>query len=135
MVEIDRTDVAIIGAGPVGLFAVFECGMLNMRAQVIDALDVVGGQCVALYPEKPIYDIPGYPRGRRVLTHSGAVPGFSSCMTIDPAKRVGAVVFANRFDVVAARLGLEDDPLPDLCGLALELLDRLGPGQAAGGGD
>ncbi|HJS31167.1 MAG TPA: NAD(P)/FAD-dependent oxidoreductase [Alphaproteobacteria bacterium] len=62
MVEIDRTDVAIIGAGPVGLFAVFECGMLNMRAQVIDALDVVGGQCVALYPEKPIYDIPGYPR-------------------------------------------------------------------------
>ena len=57
-----RTDVAIIGAGPVGLFAVFECGMLNMRAQVIDALDVVGGQCVALYPEKPIYDIPGYPR-------------------------------------------------------------------------
>jgi len=62
MVEIDKTDVAIIGGGPVGLFAVFECGMLNMRAQVIDALDVVGGQCVALYPEKPIYDIPGFPR-------------------------------------------------------------------------
>ena len=62
MVGPARTDVAIIGAGPVGLFAVFECGMLNMRAQVIDALDVVGGQCVALYPEKPIYDIPGYPR-------------------------------------------------------------------------
>jgi thioredoxin reductase (NADPH) len=57
-----RTDVAIIGAGPVGLFAVFECGMLKMKSQVIDALDVVGGQCTALYPEKPIYDIPGYPR-------------------------------------------------------------------------
>ncbi len=56
------TDVAVIGAGPVGLFAVFECGMLKMRCQVIDALDVVGGQCAALYPEKPIYDIPGYPR-------------------------------------------------------------------------
>ena len=56
------TDVAIIGAGPVGLFAVFECGMLRMKAHVIDALDTVGGQCAALYPEKPIFDIPGYPR-------------------------------------------------------------------------
>jgi thioredoxin reductase (NADPH) len=55
------TDIAIIGAGPVGLFAIFECGMLKMRCHVIDALDEVGGQCAALYPEKPIYDIPGYP--------------------------------------------------------------------------
>ncbi|MDR6292618.1 thioredoxin reductase (NADPH) [Inquilinus ginsengisoli] len=57
-----RTDVAIIGAGPVGLFAVFECGMLKMRCHVIDALGEPGGQCAALYPEKPIYDIPGHPR-------------------------------------------------------------------------
>jgi len=56
-----NTDVVIIGAGPVGLFAVFEAGMLKMRAHVIDALDITGGQCAALYPEKPIYDIPGYP--------------------------------------------------------------------------
>src|SRR3954447_13768468 len=56
-----HTDVAIIGAGPVGLFAIFECGMLRMKCHVIDALDVIGGQCAALYPEKPIYDIPGYP--------------------------------------------------------------------------
>src|SRR5580658_3280322 len=56
------TDVAIIGAGPVGLFAVFECGMLEMKCHVFDALDMAGGQCAALYPEKPIYDIPGYPR-------------------------------------------------------------------------
>ncbi|HEX6441519.1 MAG TPA: NAD(P)/FAD-dependent oxidoreductase [Stellaceae bacterium] len=55
-------DVAIIGAGPVGLFAVFECGMLEMRCAVFDALPEPGGQCAALYPEKPIYDIPGYPR-------------------------------------------------------------------------
>src|SRR5688572_16641726 len=55
------TDVAIIGAGPVGLFAVFECGMLKMKCHVIDALETTGGQCAALYPEKPIYDIPGYP--------------------------------------------------------------------------
>jgi len=56
------TDIAIIGAGPVGLFAVFECGMLKMRCHVIDTLEAVGGQCTALYPEKPIYDIPGFPR-------------------------------------------------------------------------
>jgi thioredoxin reductase (NADPH) len=58
---VHTTDVAIIGAGPVGLFAVFECGMLKMRCHVIDSLDAIGGQCTALYPEKPIYDIPGYP--------------------------------------------------------------------------
>src|SRR5580693_5958992 len=58
----ERCDVAIIGAGPVGLFAVFECGMLEMRCAVFDALPAPGGQCAALYPEKPIYDIPGYPR-------------------------------------------------------------------------
>ncbi len=55
------TDVAIIGAGPVGLFAVFECGMLKMKCHVVDALETTGGQCAALYPEKPIFDIPGHP--------------------------------------------------------------------------
>jgi thioredoxin reductase (NADPH) len=59
--DLPQTDVAIIGAGPVGLFAVFECGMLGLKCQVIDALAAPGGQCSALYPEKPIYDIPGYP--------------------------------------------------------------------------
>jgi thioredoxin reductase (NADPH) len=58
---VERRDVAIIGAGPVGLFAVFACGMLGMRCHVIDVLDMQGGQCAALYPEKPIYDIPAYP--------------------------------------------------------------------------
>ena len=58
---IEKTDVAIIGAGPVGLFAIFECGMVRLKCHVIDALNDVGGQCIALYPEKPIYDIPGYP--------------------------------------------------------------------------
>ena len=60
--DAENCDVAIIGAGPVGLFAVFECGMLDMGVHVFDALPVPGGQCAALYPEKPIYDIPGYPR-------------------------------------------------------------------------
>lgn len=56
-----KTDVAIIGAGPTGLFAVFQCGMLGLRSSVIDSLPEIGGQCTALYPEKPIYDIPGCP--------------------------------------------------------------------------
>ena len=56
-----ETDVAIIGAGPAGLFAAFECGMLKLRTCLIDALPEVGGQCTALYPEKPIYDIPAHP--------------------------------------------------------------------------
>ncbi|GBQ28735.1 NAD(P)/FAD-dependent oxidoreductase [Gluconacetobacter azotocaptans] len=55
------TDVAIIGAGPTGLFAAFECGMLKLNCVLLDALDEVGGQCAALYPEKPIYDIPAHP--------------------------------------------------------------------------
>ena len=57
-----QTDVVIVGAGPVGLFAVFECGMVRLHCHVVDVLDDAGGQCIALYPEKPIYDVPGFPR-------------------------------------------------------------------------
>lgn len=56
-----EADVAIIGAGPSGLFAVFECGMLGFKTVVFDSLGEIGGQCSALYPEKPIYDIPAAP--------------------------------------------------------------------------
>src|SRR5437868_1322603 len=59
--EVITTDALIIGAGPVGLFAVFELGLLDMKCHLIDILDKVGGQCGELYPEKPIYDIPGIP--------------------------------------------------------------------------
>jgi len=55
------TDVIIVGAGPVGLFAVFELGLAKLKAHVVDILDKPGGQCAELYPEKPIYDIPGLP--------------------------------------------------------------------------
>ncbi len=61
MTDAITADVAIIGAGPVGLFAVFECGMLKLTTVVVDALAEAGGQCTALYPEKPIYDIPAHP--------------------------------------------------------------------------
>lgn len=56
-----ETDVVIIGAGPSGLFSIFECGMVGLKTHVIDSLDHIGGQCIALYPEKPIYDIPAWP--------------------------------------------------------------------------
>lgn len=59
--QLIETDVVIIGAGPVGLFAIFELGLLDMKAHLIDILDKPGGQCAELYPEKPIYDIPGMP--------------------------------------------------------------------------
>jgi len=56
-----ETDVVIIGAGPIGLFAVFELGLLDLKCHLVDILDRPGGQCTELYPEKPIYDIPGIP--------------------------------------------------------------------------
>lgn len=56
-----KTDILIIGAGPTGLFAVFEAGLLQLKCHLIDALPQPGGQCAEIYPKKPIYDIPGYP--------------------------------------------------------------------------
>ena len=69
MTEVTRTDVLIIGAGPVGLFAVFELGLFDMKCHLVDILDRPGGQCAELYPEKPIYDIPGWP----MITAQGLV--------------------------------------------------------------
>src|SRR3954467_6017431 len=57
-----KTDVLIIGAGPCGLFAAFELGLLDMKTHFVDILDKISGQCAELYPEKPIYDIPGIPK-------------------------------------------------------------------------
>ncbi len=56
-----KTDILIIGAGPTGLFAVFEAGLLQLKCHLIDALPQPGGQCAEIYPKKPIYDIPGFP--------------------------------------------------------------------------
>src|SRR5262249_5852957 len=71
MSETIKTDVLIIGAGPIGLFAVFELGLLDIKAHLVDILDKAGGQCAELYPEKPIYDIPGMPS----VTAQGLVDG------------------------------------------------------------
>src|SRR5215216_636023 len=56
-----QTDLIVVGAGPVGLFAIFEAGLLKMRCHLIDYLPQIGGQLSEIYPKKPIYDIPGYP--------------------------------------------------------------------------
>jgi thioredoxin reductase (NADPH) len=69
MSDVIETDAVIIGAGPVGLFAVFELGLLDVKCHLIDILDRAGGQCAELYPEKPIYDIPGFP----IVTGQGLV--------------------------------------------------------------
>jgi thioredoxin reductase (NADPH) len=112
-----ETDVAIVGAGPVGLFAVFELGMLRIRSVLIDALAETGGQCAALYPEKPIYDIPAHPAieagdlvarleqqiapfaaprllGRRVTGLSGAPGAFTLVTDQGDTVRARAVVVA-----------------------------------------
>ena len=57
-----KTDILIIGAGPVGLFTVFEAGLLGLKCALVDNLDKPGGQCAELYPDKPIFDIPAYPK-------------------------------------------------------------------------
>ncbi|MBS7805805.1 NAD(P)/FAD-dependent oxidoreductase [Rhizobiales bacterium TNE-4] len=69
MTETIKTDALIVGAGPVGLFAVFELGLLDIKCHLIDILPKIGGQCAELYPEKPIYDIPGFP----VVTGQGLI--------------------------------------------------------------
>ncbi len=129
-----ETDVAVIGAGPVGLFAVFELGMLKLRAVLMDALADVGGQCATLYPEKPIYDIPAHPRleaaeliahlerqiapfhaprllGRRVERVEGEAGRF--VLTTDQGNTVAAKAI-----VVAAGAGAFGANRPPLAGLA-----------------
>ena len=134
MADVIDTDVAIIGAGPVGMFAVFELGMLKLRAVLIDALGEVGGQCSALYPEKPIYDIPGHPAieagdlitrlesqiapfaaprllGRRVEKIAGEVGAF--VLTTDQGDEI-----RTRAVIVAAGAGAFGPNRPPLDGLA-----------------
>jgi thioredoxin reductase (NADPH) len=105
MTETIKTDVLIIGAGPVGLFAVFELGLLDMKAHLIDILDRPGGQCAELYPEKPIYDIPAVP----FITGQGLVdalmaqikpfgPTFHFGEMVETVERIGDPLFRVRTD-------------------------------------
>ncbi len=86
-----ETDCVIIGAGPCGLFAVFELGLLDIRAHLIDILDKPGGQCAELYPEKPIYDIPALP----IVTGQGLVEALmEQIKPFDPTFHLGERVDA-----------------------------------------
>jgi thioredoxin reductase (NADPH) len=99
MSEAIKTDILIIGAGPVGLFAVFELGLLDMKAHLVDILDKVGGQCAELYPEKPIYDIPAVP----LVTGQGLVDALMAQI-----KPFGATFHLNEMVQTVKRIG---DPL------------------------
>ncbi|MCX5516022.1 ferredoxin--NADP(+) reductase [Kaistia algarum] len=89
MSETIETDVVIVGAGPVGLFAVFELGLLDVRCHLIDILDKPGGQCAELYPEKPIYDIPAFP----IITGQGLTDNLlAQIKPFDPTFHLGEMV-------------------------------------------
>ena len=89
MTETIITDVVIVGAGPVGLFAVFQLGLLDVKATLIDILGKPGGQCAELYPEKPIYDIPGFP----MVTGQGLVDNLmEQCRPFHPSFHYGEMV-------------------------------------------
>ena len=102
MNEVLSTDVAIVGAGPIGLFAVFELGLLDIKGHLIDILPKAGGQCAELYPEKPIYDIPGFP----IITGQGLVDNLmKQIQPFGPKFHLGEMV--ERLEV----LGTPEQPL------------------------
>lgn len=100
--EVITTDVVIVGAGPCGLFAVFELGLLDIRAHLVDILPKVGGQCAELYPEKPIYDIPGFP----TITGQGLVDNL-----IEQIKPFGPTFHLNQMIEALEPIGTAEAPL------------------------
>ena len=125
MSEVVKTDAIIVGAGPIGLFAVFELGLLDIKAHLIDILPKIGGQCAELYPEKPIYDIPGYP----VITGQALVDALSKQIhPFQPTFHLGEMV--ERLEV----LGAPERPLFRLATDAGAILEAKVVVIAAGGG-
>ena len=129
-----ETDVVIIGAGPCGLFAVFELGLLDLKCHVIDILDRPGGQCAELYPEKPIYDVPGLPvvsgqelTDRLLEQIKPFAPAFHFSQRIDALDRVSdgrfklvtdqGEVFIAKVVVIAAGGGSFTPKRPPLAGI------------------
>lgn len=130
-----ETDICIIGAGPVGLFAVFEAGLLKMRCHLIDVLPQVGGQLSEIYPQKPIYDIPGFPIINAQDLVNGLVdqiapfkPGFSLGERVEHVERLENGQFIVRSNenteilckavVIAGGLGCFEPRKPAIDGLA-----------------
>src|SRR6516162_6608322 len=134
MTSVVQTDALIIGAGPVGLFAVFELGLLDIKAHVIDILDKPGGQCAELYPEKPIYDIPGLPvvtgqelTDRLMQQIKPFAPTFHLGQRVDALERQGGgrfrlltdtgTAFVTKVVVIAAGGGSFTPKRPPLAGI------------------
>ena len=130
------TDICIIGAGPVGLFAVFEAGLLKMRCHLIDVLPQVGGQLSEIYPQKPIYDIPGFPVVNAQELVDGLMeqiapfkPGFSLGERVDSLERQADNSFIvstnegttvhSKVVVIAGGLGCFEPRKPDIPNLGL----------------
>lgn len=130
-----NTDICIVGAGPVGLFAVFEAGLLKMRCHLVDALPQVGGQLSEIYPKKPIYDIPGYPEilaGELVDKLMSQIETFKPSFTLgerlervekqgDGSFRLATVDGTEiqcKVIVIAGGLGCFEPRKPDVIGLA-----------------
>ncbi len=128
------TDIAIIGAGPVGLFAIFEAGLLKMRCHLIDYLPQVGGQLSEIYPKKPIYDIPGYPTvlaqelvDNLVAQAAPFHPGYTLGERIESLEKRGeadfvlttnmGTVIAAKVVVIAGGLGCFEPRKPAVTGL------------------
>lgn len=120
-----NTDVVIIGAGPAGLFTVFELGLLDIKAHIIDILPRAGGQCSELYPEKPIYDIPGLP----LVTGQGLTDNL--LQQIDP---FGPTFHFNEMVETLASLGTEQAPAFRLTTDAGKIFNAKVVIVAAGGG-
>jgi thioredoxin reductase (NADPH) len=130
------TDIAIIGAGPAGLFAVFEAGLLKMKCHLLDALPQVGGQLSEIYPQKPIYDIPGYPvvkaqelTDRLMEQIAPFHPGFTLGERVERLERSadeGWTIITNeqtsvscKVVVIAGGLGCFEPRKPEIADLAL----------------
>ncbi len=112
-----ETDEVIIGAGPCGLFQVFELGLLDIHAHVIETLPQPGGQCTELHPSKPIYDVPAYPTiGAQELQflagfHEAALAAFAIKEQLNPGQKVH-LQYTTTSPVMHQRLGV-DDPYQD----------------------
>lgn len=114
-----KTDILIIGAGPVGLFTVFEAGLLKLRCHLIDSLPQPGGQCAEIYPKKPIYDIPGFPSilaGDLIKNLEKQIEVFKPTYTLGEAAVKVEKVEENRFIVTTDKGTQHEAPVVMIAG-------------------
>ena len=119
MQETIHTDIVIIGAGPVGLFTVFEAGLLKLKCHLIDALPQVGGQLTEIYPKKPIYDIPGYPlilASDLIKNLMDQIKPFKPTFTLGERAQSIEKLENNKFRIVTSRGSVIEAPVITIAG-------------------